>query len=41
MFEQFFYARLAQLGERIPYKDDAIGSNPILRTILTGIGTVG
>ena len=26
------YAGLAQLGERIPYKDEATGSNPVPRT---------
>ena len=27
------YGRLAQLGERLPYKQDVIGSSPIVSTI--------
>ena len=30
--EQFFYARLAQLGEHLPYKQRVGGSSPSLRT---------
>ena len=29
----WYYAGLAQLGERIPYKDEVTGSNPVPRTI--------
>ena len=39
--EQFFYARLAQLGEHLAYNQRVGGSSPSLRTILTGISSVG
>ena len=41
------YGRLAQLGERLPYKQDVIGSSPIVSigTIIIGImgqrGSIG
>ena len=32
--KRLVYAELAQLGERLSYKQEVTGSNPVLRTIL-------